>query len=138
MAIKKYKPTSPGRRFMTSVVHETDRKNAPHKPLVRKLSKKGGRDNRGKIAVRHRGGGHNRRYRMIDFKRDKFGIPAKVETIEYDPNRSANIALLCYADGELLRPLAPAGPLPDSACIDPMKRPAAYRAIASDPRPPAA
>ena len=109
MAIKKYKPTSSGRRFMTSVVHETERKNAPHKPLVRKLSKKGGRDNRGKIAVRHRGGGHKRRYRMIDFKRDKFGIPAKVETIEYDPNRSANIALLCYADGERRYILAPLG-----------------------------
>ena len=109
MAIKKYKPTSPGRRTMTRIVRESGTKNAPHKPLVRKLSKKGGRDNRGHIAVRHRGGGHKRRYRVIDFRRDKYDIPAKVEKIEYDPNRSADIALVCYADGERRYVLAPRG-----------------------------
>ena len=109
MAIKKYKPTSPGRRTMTRIVRESGTKNAPHKPLVRKLSKNGGRDNRGHIAVRHRGGGHKRRYRVIDFRRDKYDIPAKVEKIEYDPNRSADIALVCYADGERRYVLAPKG-----------------------------
>jgi large subunit ribosomal protein L2 len=108
MALKKYKPTSPGRRSLTSVERSRS-KNSPHKPLVRKLKKSGGRDNRGHIAVRHRGGGHKRRYRMIDFRRDKLDIPARVETIEYDPNRSANIALLCYADGERRYILAPHG-----------------------------
>ena len=109
MAIKKYKPTSPGRRFMTSTVRVETSENKPYKPLVEKLSKSGGRDNKGRIAVRHHGGGHKRSYRVIDFKRDKIGIPAKVETIEYDPNRSANIALLCYADGERRYILAPDG-----------------------------
>ncbi len=109
MAIKKYKPTSPGRRTMTRIVRKSSTTNAPHKPLVRKLSKNGGRDNRGHIAVRHRGGGHKRRYRVIDFRRDKFDIPAKVEKIEYDPNRSADIALVCYADGERRYILAPKG-----------------------------
>lgn len=107
MAIKKYKPTTPGRRFMTSVVRTEGSKNSPHKPLIRKLTKSGGRDNRGHLAIRHRGGGHKRRYRLIDFRRDKIGIPAKVETIEYDPNRSANIALVCYADGERRYIIAP-------------------------------
>jgi large subunit ribosomal protein L2 len=109
MAIKKYNPTSPGRRGMSSAVRVETTTNEPHKPLVEKLSKHGGRDNRGRIAVRHRGGGHKRRYRRIDFRRDKIGIPAKVETVEYDPNRSANIALLCYADGERRYILAPEG-----------------------------
>ena len=109
MAIKKYKPTSPGRRFMTATVRTESSRNAPHKPLVEKLNKKAGRDNRGKIAVRHRGGGHKRRYRLIDFKRDKIGIPARVERIEYDPNRSSNIALVCYADGERRYIIAPHG-----------------------------
>ena len=109
MAIKKYKPTSPGRRFMTATVRTESSRNEPHKPLVEKLNKKAGRDNRGKIAVRHRGGGHKRRYRLIDFKRDKIGIPARVETIEYDPNRSSNIALVCYADGERRYIIAPHG-----------------------------
>jgi len=109
MAVKKYKPTSPGRRFMTSTVRTEGSSNKPHKPLVRKLKKAGGRDNRGHIAVRHRGGGHKRRYRIIDFRRDKIDIPAKVERIEYDPNRSANIALVCYADGERRYILAPQG-----------------------------
>jgi len=109
MAIKKYKPTSPGRRTMTRVVRESSTTNEPHKPLVRKLSKHAGRDNRGKISVRHQGGGHKRRYRVIDFRRNKLEIPAKVERLEYDPNRSAEIALLCYADGERRYILAPRG-----------------------------
>jgi large subunit ribosomal protein L2 len=109
MAIKKYKPTSPGRRFMSSTKRVEGTENSPHKPLVKKLHKHGGRDNKGRIAVRHRGGGHKRRYRVIDFRRDKVGIPAKVEAIEYDPNRSANIALLCYRDGERRYILAPEG-----------------------------
>jgi large subunit ribosomal protein L2 len=110
MAIKKYNPTSPGRRGMTSTVRVQATENAPHKPLVEKLHKHGGRSGTsGRIAVRHRGGGHKRRYRVIDFRRDKVGIPAKVERIEYDPNRSANIALVCYADGERRYILAPEG-----------------------------
>lgn len=109
MAIKKYRPTSPGRRQMTSVVRTDSTKNEPHKPLLRKLKKYAGRNNKGQIAVRHRGGGHKRRYRVIDFRRDKHGIPAKVERVEYDPNRSANIALVCYADGERRYILAPHG-----------------------------
>ncbi len=109
MAIKKYKPTSAGRRFMTSTVRVESSENNPHKPLLDTQRKSGGRDNRGQIAVRHRGGGHKRRYRIVDFRRDKLGIPAKVERIEYDPNRSANIALLCYADGERRYIIAPNG-----------------------------
>ena len=107
MAIKKYKPTSPGRRFMSSTVRVETSSGKPHKPLVEKLSKNGGRNNKGRISIRHRGGGHKRRYRMIDFKRNKIGIPGKVETIEYDPNRSANIALVCYLDGERRYILSP-------------------------------
>ncbi len=109
MAMKKYKPTSPGRRTMTRVVRQAGTDNSPHRPLVRKLSKTGGRSNRGSISVRHHGGGHKRRYRIIDFRRNKVGITAKVERIEYDPNRSAEIALLCYADGERRYILAPRG-----------------------------
>jgi large subunit ribosomal protein L2 len=117
MAIKKYKPTSPGRRTMTRVVRESSTKNEPYKPLVSKLSKHGGRDNRGNISVRHRGGGHKRRYRLIDFKRNKRDIPARVERIEYDPNRSAEIALLCYADGERRYILAPRGIEPGQTVV---------------------
>ena len=109
MAIKKCKPTTASRRFMSYVVHKSGTTNEPHKPLVAKLSGSGGRNNRGITSVRHRGGGHKRRYRVIDFRRDKIGIPAKVETLEYDPNRSANIALLCYRDGERRYILAPDG-----------------------------
>jgi large subunit ribosomal protein L2 len=109
MAIKKTKPTSPIRRFTTYLVQAGGNKNTPHKPLLAKKTRKGGRDNRGLISVRHQGGGHKQRYRIIDFRRDKIGIPAKVETIEYDPNRSANIALLCYRDGERRYILAPDG-----------------------------
>jgi large subunit ribosomal protein L2 len=109
MAMKKYKPTSPGRRFTTATVSVARRENRPHKPLVDHKTQTGGRDNRGQIAVRHRDNGHKRRYRIIDFRRDKTGIPGKVEQIEYDPNRSANIALICYCDGERRYIIAPEG-----------------------------
>jgi large subunit ribosomal protein L2 len=109
MATKKYKPTSPGRRGMVRIVNTESTANTPHKPLLRKLTKHGGRDNRGHLSVRHRGGGHKRRYRLIDFRRDKIDVPGKVETLEYDPNRSSNIALVCYADGERRYILAPHG-----------------------------
>ncbi|HHT50270.1 MAG TPA: 50S ribosomal protein L2 [Eubacteriaceae bacterium] len=100
MGIKKYKPTSPGRRNMRVSTFEEITKTEPEKSLLTPLNKTGGRNNKGKITVRHRGGGEKRQYRIIDFKRNKDDIPAKVESIEYDPNRSANIALLHYADGE--------------------------------------
>ena len=109
MAIKTYKPTSDGRRGMTRIVRVSSNDNQPHKPLVRKHSSSGGRNNRGQISMRRRGGGHKRRYRVVDFRREKIGIPAKVERIEYDPNRSADIALVCYADGERRYILAPHG-----------------------------
>jgi len=100
MALKKYKPTSPGRRFQSvSDFAEITRKD-PEKSLLAPLHKTGGRNNNGRITTRHQGGGHKRQYRLIDFKRKKDGVPAKVATIEYDPNRSARIALLHYADGE--------------------------------------
>ena len=100
MAIKKYKPTTPGRRGMSSLSFEEITSTSPERSLLEPLSKKGGRNNTGRITTRHQGGGHKRQYRVIDFKRNKDNIPAKVATIEYDPNRSANIALLNYADGE--------------------------------------
>jgi large subunit ribosomal protein L2 len=100
MAIVKSKPTSPGRRFVVKVVNPDLHKGAPHKALLDKTSKSGGRNNAGRITTRHIGGGHKQHYRMVDFKRNKDGIPAKVERLEYDPNRTANIALLLYADGE--------------------------------------
>ncbi len=108
MPIVKTKPTSPGRRFVTKVVHPDLHKGEAYKPLLKSLSKTGGRNNMGRITTRHRGGGHARRYRIIDMKRIKDGIPAKVERLEYDPNRSANIALLLYADGERRYIIAPA------------------------------
>src|SRR5256886_7352962 len=108
MPIRRYKPTSPGRRFMTVSTFEEITKTKPEKGLTEKLAKKGGRNNKGRITTRHQGGGHKRRYRIIDFKRRKDGIPAKVAAIEYDPNRSARIALLHYADGEKAYILAPA------------------------------
>jgi len=107
MGIKKYKPTSPGRRFVTGSDFEEVTKAAPEKSLLGKIHKTGGRNNNGRITSRHIGGGHKRRYRIIDFKRRKDGIPAKVAAIEYDPNRSARIALLHYADGEKRYILAP-------------------------------
>ncbi|MBK5941290.1 50S ribosomal protein L2 [Halochromatium roseum] len=109
MAIVKTKPTSPGRRFVVKITGAGLHKGAPHEALVTKKSKTGGRNNQGRISVRHRGGGHKQRYRIIDFKRRKQGIPAIVERIEYDPNRSANIALLKYADGERAYIIAPKG-----------------------------
>jgi len=109
MAIVKTKPTSAGRRFVVKVVNPDLYKGEPHAPLVGKKSKKGGRNNNGRITTRHRGGGHKQRYRIIDFKRDKDGIAAEVERLEYDPNRSANIALLKYADGERRYIIAPKG-----------------------------
>src|SRR5215213_539616 len=108
MAIKKYKPTSPGRRFATYLRHEAVTKDEPEKSLTEGLSKSGGRNSRGRVTSRHRGGGAKRRYRKIDFKRRKDGVPAKVAAIEYDPNRSSHIALLHYADGDKRYILAPA------------------------------
>ena len=107
MATKRVKPTSPGRRFQTYATFEEITATTPEKSLLKNLRKSGGRNANGRITSRHRGGGHKRHYRMIDFKRDKVGIPAKVATIEYDPNRSARIALLNYADGEKRYILAP-------------------------------
>jgi len=109
MAIKKFKPTSPGRRQMSVVTFEELSDVEPERSLLEPLRKKAGRNRQGRITVRHRGGGHKRFYRNIDFKRDKDGIPAKVATLEYDPNRSANIALLHYVDGEKRYILAPLG-----------------------------
>jgi large subunit ribosomal protein L2 len=105
---KKFKPTSPGRRFMTVSDFKEVTKSEPEKGLVEPVKKKGGRNNSGRITTRHKGGGHKRRYRVVDFKRTKDGVPAKVKAIEYDPNRSANIALLHYADGAKAYILAPA------------------------------
>ena len=109
MAIKKYKPTTPGRRGMSTLTYEEITTNKPEKSLVVSYSKSGGRNNTGRITTRHHGGGHKQKYRIIDFKRNKDGIVAKVATIEYDPNRTANIALLHYIDGEKRYILAPKG-----------------------------
>src|SRR5690554_6885183 len=109
MAILKTKPTSAGRRFVVKVVDGELHKGAPHMPLVESKKRKSGRNNTGRITVRHMGGGHKRAYRIIDFRRDKDGVPARVERLEYDPNRSANIALLLYADGERRYIIAPKG-----------------------------
>ena len=109
MALKVYSPTTPGRRFMTGADFSELTSSEPEKSLLKPLKKSGGRNSRGRVTVRHRGGGHKRRYRVIDFKRDKHGIPAKVLSIEYDPNRTARIALLQYADGEKRYILAPLG-----------------------------
>jgi len=109
MALLKTKPTSAGRRHLVKVVHADLHKGRPHSALTEKQSKSGGRNNNGRITTRHIGGGHKQLYRMIDFKRNKDDIPAKVERLEYDPNRSANIALVCYADGERRYILAPKG-----------------------------
>jgi large subunit ribosomal protein L2 len=109
MAIKKYSPTSPGRRGMTGHTFEDISRSKPIRSLTRAKKQKSGRNSRGTITVRHRGGGHRRRYRIIDFKRDKFGIPGRVASIEYDPNRSARIALVVYADGEKRYVVAPLG-----------------------------
>ena len=109
MAIRKYKPTSPGRRFQTVAVFDEITATKPHKPLTEPLTKSGGRNSRGRVTMWQRGGGHKRTYRIIDFKRDKQDVPGKVATIEYDPNRSARIALVAYADGEKRYILQPVG-----------------------------
>ncbi|HZS92598.1 MAG TPA: 50S ribosomal protein L2 [Chloroflexota bacterium] len=109
MAIKRYKPTSPGRRGMSVAAFDDITTSKPYKPLLRPLKSKAGRNNQGRLTTRHRGGGHKRMYRIIDFKRNKDGVAARVATIEYDPNRSARIALLFYEDGEKRYIIAPLG-----------------------------
>ncbi len=109
MAVVKTKPTSPGRRFVVKVVEPALHKGKPYAPLLEKKSRTGGRNNHGRITTRHRGGGHKQHYRIIDFKRNKDGIEARVERLEYDPNRSAHIALMLYADGERRYIIAPQG-----------------------------
>ena len=109
MPIKVYKPTSPGRRGMSVTTFDEITRTEPERSLLRPLQKRSGRNAQGRITVRHQGGGHKRRYRVIDFKRNKFGVPARVGSIEYDPNRSARIALLVYADGEKRYIIAPLG-----------------------------
>jgi len=109
MAIQKAKPTSPGRRFVVKVSSPELHKGAPHAALVENKAKNGGRNNKGRITNRHRGGGHKQHYRIIDFKRDKTGIPGRIERLEYDPNRSAHIALVLYADGERRYIISPKG-----------------------------
>jgi large subunit ribosomal protein L2 len=109
MPVKSYNPTSPGRRFQTTSTFDEVTRSTPEKSLVVKLNQSGGRNNRGKITVRYRGGGHRKKYRIIDFRREKLGIPATVAHIEYDPNRSARIALLHYVDGEKRYIVAPLG-----------------------------
>ena len=109
MAVKKAKPTSPGRRHAMRPVNNVLHKGEPHRPLLENQSRNGGRNNKGRITTRHIGGGHKQHYRIIDFKRTKDSIPAKVERLEYDPNRTAHIALLLYADGERRYVIAPKG-----------------------------
>ena len=109
MAIRNYKPTTPGRRKMSALVNEEITKSTPEKSLVVTVKKNGGRNNQGKITVRHQGGGAKRKYRIIDFKRNKLNVPGTVASIEYDPNRTANIALINYADGEKRYIIAPKG-----------------------------
>src|SRR5918996_259013 len=109
MVVVKVKPTSPGRRRLVRVVTQDLHKGVPYDPLVEHQTNKSGRNSQGRITVRHRGGGHKQRYRRIDFRRTKDGIPAQVERIEYDPNRSAHIALLLYADGERRYIIVPRG-----------------------------
>ena len=123
MPVVKAKPTSPGRRFQVRVVSPDLYKGEPYKGLVEKKSKSGGRNNVGRITTRHRGGGHKQRYRAIDFKRDKDGVPAQVERLEYDPNRSANLALLKYADGERRYIIAPRGIKANDEIISGMQSP---------------
>ena len=107
MALRKLKPTSPGQRFVVRVVKEGLHKGDPYAPLLKPFSKTGGRNNQGRNTTRHKGGGHKRHYRVIDFKRDKDGIQGRIERLEYDPNRTAFIALVRYEDGELAYILAP-------------------------------
>src|SRR5690625_7713638 len=107
MALLKVKPTSAGRRGMVKVVHKEIHQGRPHGHLLAKKNRSSGRNHQVRITVRHRGGGHRKHYRNIDFRRTKDGVPARVERLEYDPNRSAHIALLCYADGERRYTIAP-------------------------------
>ncbi len=123
MTLAKAKPTSPGRRFVVQVTTPGLYKGGPYKPLLDDKSKSGGRNNGGRITTRHRGGGHKQRYRIIDFKRDKDDISAQVERIEYDPNRSANIALLKYVDGERRYIIAPKGLRPNDQVSSGMQAP---------------
>jgi large subunit ribosomal protein L2 len=109
VALRKLKPTSPGQRFVVRVVTEGLHKGEPHEPLLRPMPKRGGRNNQGRVTTRHQGGGHKRYYRLVDFKRDKDGVPGRVERLEYDPNRSAHLALVLYADGDRRYILAPKG-----------------------------
>ncbi len=109
MAVRKLKPTTPGQRHRIVLSYDTITTSTPEKSLIKKHKKTGGRNDRGKMTIQHVGGGHKRRYRLVDFKREKFGVPAKVATIEYDPNRTANIALLHYVDGEKRYIIAPNG-----------------------------
>jgi len=109
MPLRNYRPTSPGLRQMTRSTFEEITSDTPHKPLTEKLVRRAGRNSQGKLTVRHQGSGHKRLYRVIDWKRDKFGVPAKIATIEYDPNRSARIGLLHYADGDKRYMLLPHG-----------------------------
>ena len=117
MALIKVKPTSPGRRSLVKVVSPDLHKGAPHAPLLLPQCKKAGRNNHGRITMRHQGGGHKQHYRIVDFKRGKDGVTAKVERLEYDPNRSANIALLLYADGERRYIIAPKGVSADTQLV---------------------
>ncbi len=107
MAVRKQNPTSAGQRFVVRVVAQGLHKGAPHAPLIAPLAKTGGRNNVGRVATRHRGGGHKRHYRIIDFKRNKDGVPGRIQRLEYDPNRSAHLALILYSDGERRYILAP-------------------------------
>jgi len=107
MAVRKQNPTSAGQRFVVRVVAQGLHKGAPHAPLIAPLTKTGGRNNVGRVATRHRGGGHKRHYRIIDFKRNKDGVPGRIQRLEYDPNRSAHLALILYSDGERRYILAP-------------------------------
>src|SRR3989337_2662416 len=109
MAIKSYKPVTSSRRFLTNSAFEEVTRSEPERSLLQPITRSSGRNNYGRVTSRHRGGGHKRRYRLIDFKRNKDGIPAKVDSIQYDPNRSARIALLQYADGEKRYIVAPHG-----------------------------
>ena len=127
MPIRSYKPTSAGQRFQTVQVFDEITATEPHKPLVEPLHRSGGRNNRGELTSWWRGGGHKRMYRVIDFKRDKRDIPAKVSTIEYDPNRSARIALLTYADGEKRYILQPNGLKVGDTIVVPTVRPIGCR-----------
>jgi large subunit ribosomal protein L2 len=117
MPLQKIRPISPGRRFTVNVKTPVLHKGDPHSPLLTKLSKSGGRNNQGRVTTRHRGGGHKRRYRQVDFKRNKDGVSGRVENIEYDPNRSAHLALILYADGERRYILAPKGIRPGDTVL---------------------